>query len=236
MELHLHIAGRIDLPLAYRYFVQSMLYRALAADPDYAEGLHDGREGPEGRQFKLFTFGQLTGQYTVSEGRICFPAGASLEVRSGERDLLLRLMESLAVGKEVQLEKNRCAVSRCSLEHHVIGAEKLQIATLSPIVAYTTDSDKRTHFYPPDTPEFASLVAKNAGRKWQMRYGDAPVPPVKITYLGGLRKQVTMFKTTRITAYHGRFRLEGHPAMLDLLYHTGLGAKSSQGFGMFEIV
>lgn len=51
-----------------------------------------------------------------------------------------------------------------------------------------------------------------------------------------LKKQVTLFKGTRITAWDGRFRLKGDPALLTFLYNTGLGTKSSQGFGMFEQV
>ena len=47
---------------------------------------------------------------------------------------------------------------------------------------------------------------------------------------------MTLYKTTRITGWHGRFRLSGSPEMLDLLFHSGLGAKNSQGFGMFAPV
>ena len=48
-------------------------------------------------------------------------------------------------------------------------------------------------------------------------------------------KRATRFKTTFITAWHGRFVLEAPPRVLELLYDTGLGSKNSQGFGMFEI-
>lgn len=48
-------------------------------------------------------------------------------------------------------------------------------------------------------------------------------------------KYVTKFKDTYITAWRGDYILEGSKEYINFLYYTGLGAKNSEGFGMFSI-
>ncbi|MGN1306358.1 MAG: CRISPR-associated endoribonuclease Cas6 [Faecousia sp.] len=50
------------------------------------------------------------------------------------------------------------------------------------------------------------------------------------------RRLVTAFKHTCITACYGGFLLQGAPQVPDFLYHTGLGTRNSQGFGMFDLL
>jgi hypothetical protein len=92
-------------------------------------------------------------------------------------------------------------------------------------------------FFSPEEEAFYTMVVANARRKWQSSFGDVPfsfsITPGKNARF---RKQVTMFKDTRITAWDGRFRIMGDPQVLNFLYHTGLGSKSSQGFGMFRLL
>lgn len=234
MQLQLTFSGSLRLPMSYRHQVQSMLYHALDGCT-YGEALHDGRRGSDGRQFKLFTFGQLEGSYRLQEDRILFPEGAMLEVRSADEELLRRLFRHFIIGNQVRIGSNTVTVSACAFRNEMVDKGELEIVTASPIVAYITEKDGHTRFFSPEDPQFYSLVAANARRKWQMVYGDVPCPELTFTPVAGtkFRKQVTQYKTTRITAWHGRFHLSGQPQLLDLLYHTGLGAKSSQGFGMF---
>ena len=237
MQLCVHFAGKIDLPLAHRHYIQSMLYHLLASDQDYAAALHDGGENQEGRKFKLFTFGQLQGTYSIHNGRILFPQGAGLEIRSISDELLWRLFRKLIIGSQVRVGSNMLTVADCAFRNVQISANTVDVVTVSPVVAYITEASGCTRFFSPEENSFYTLIASNARRKWQMHYGSEydgvfSLTPVKNT---SFRKQVTAYKTTRITAWHGSFRLQADPQMLNLLYHTGLGAKSSQGFGMFSI-
>lgn len=236
MQLQIQFSGGLCLPLAYRHYVQSMLYDALRADPHYAASLHDGAPGI-GRPYKLFTFGQLRGKYTVEDWQIRFPQGASLEIRSVHDDLLLRLLRQFSPGSRMRLGNNTLTVVRSTLEDRQVQTGEILAVSQSPIVAYVTEEDGKTRFYSPEEAAFYALVTANARRKWQSLHGaDAPfdfsIAPAENAVF---RKQVTQFKTTRITAWDGRFRLSGDPAVLDLLYNVGLGAKSSQGFGMFWV-
>lgn len=50
---------------------------------------------------------------------------------------------------------------------------------------------------------------------------------------GDFRKLVTLFKNTYVNARYGSFTLEGNPKVI---YNVGLGNKTSQGFGMLEVL
>lgn len=238
MQLRFQLNGNISLPLSYRHYIQSMIYDALRSDPDYATDLHDNGITAQNRHYKLFTFGQLEGFYRIADRRILFPHGAALEIRSAHEELLLRLFRRITPGTRLRLGSTPVTVSDSILTNTAIAADTAAIRTCSPIVAYITQPDGHTRFFSPEEPEFYTLVTTNAHRKWCACGGEdtdfcfsiAPAPE------GRFRKQVTTYKATRITAWDGQFILRGSVPVLNLLYHTGLGAKSSQGFGMFRLI
>lgn len=236
MQLFLTLAApEIVLPLAYRHILQSMLYQALAVDPAYAQTLH-ASASDSGRPFKLYTFSQLQGNYTIRDKRICFTDQVQLEIRSVDDGLILRWLRALTPGTQVRLGSNTVTVTHCAVENRIISDFAVSIRTCSPIVAYLTHKDGKTEFFSPGEDMFYSLVTANAQRKWQKCFGTEP-PELSIRpSSSAFRKQVTMYKTTRITAWDGSFVLESTPEMLTMLYNLGLGTKSSQGFGMFSCI
>jgi len=235
MQLHLQFSGAIRLPMAHRYYIQSMIYDALRWDPVYSAALHDKGSMPDRRNFKLFTFSELEGSYTIEGAHILFPKGARLEIRSIYEEFIWRLFRSFVVGSQIRIGNNTLTVSECTCKNEIIQQDILYIRTKSPIVAYITEENGHTRFFSPDEPSFYSLLDANARRKWQAVYHEEITNgfSLKLAPCTDCRKQVTTYKSTRITAWHGQFLLSGDPAMLNLLYHTGLGSKSSQGFGMF---
>ena len=235
MQLYLELSGSISLPLSYRHYIQSMIYDTLRADPDYSTALHDSGVEVQKRRFKFFTFGQLEGNYRIVDRRILFSGGATLEIRSIHDELLLLLFRRLTPGSCLRLGSSVVTVSRTTMTNTVITADTVVIRTRSPIVAYITQADGHTRFFSPEEPEFYTLMITNARRKWQIYQGTEAGFELTVSPAEGsrFRKQVTTYKSTRITAWDGQFLLHGSPQVLNLLYHTGLGAKSSQGFGMF---
>ena len=236
MQLLLQLSGSFSLPLGYRHFVQSMLYDALRGDPAYSASLHNGGDMVQNRHFKLFTFSQLEGSYRIAGGQIRFPNGAALEIRSIHEEFLFLLFRYFTPGRQLRLGSAMFTVSHASLSNTVITTSAISVRTRSPIVAYITLPDGHTRFFSPEDPEFYSLIAANAHRKWRAIHGEDAPFDLRISPLHGcrFRKQVTTYKSTRITAWDGQFLLQGNPEVLNFLYHTGLGAKSSQGFGIFS--
>lgn len=82
------------------------------------------------------------------------------------------------------------------------------------------------------------MVNDNFYRKYQAYYGVVPCSSISMELHGdGIpKKMVTRYKNSYITAWYGTYCLKGERKYLDFLYQTGLGAKNSQGFGMFELL
>ena len=233
LEFHVQ---ELVLPLAYRYMVQGLIYSLASADPSLSREFHDGGVNGNGKQFKLFTFGQLEGPHKILHKTIVFPTKVKLEIRSTRSDFLLLLMSALEEKQTVELNGQPLRLNACSIRDHRISQDTIWIRTKSPVVAYITEADRYTRFFSPMEEGFYSLIETNARRKWDGVYAPVSCPLFRITPCkdGWFTKQVTTFKNTRVTAWGGVFRLEGDPALLNLLYNTGLGAKNSQGFGMFD--
>lgn len=228
----------LRLPMAHRSAVQGLIYHALEKDRDYQAFLHDRGYTDGLRQFKVFTFGELQGPYTVEAGQIRFRGPVGLQIRSADPRSIQLLLRHFDQGTACQLMHEQLTVRDIRLDDRHILAEQVDIRMLAPAVAYRTEGTQ-TIYYSPMDPEFYQMIMANAARKWESVY-DCPMPgdlwlePLEPAHR--YKKVVTRFKQTYITGWKGAFRLIGCAPVLDLLYQTGLGSKNSQGFGMFEVL
>lgn len=234
LKLKLTSAEPVSLPLNYNHALQSALYSALP-DDEYRAVLHEQGFGAGNRSFKLFTFGMLQGRYTVNREKkeICFPEEVGLELRSPDGELFRRFAASLCAGTELRLLGNRLmtAVSSAELSPKPYGGTTL-IRMLSPITVYRTENGK-TVYFSPEEAEFQSCVEGNLRSKYLAVFGHEDTGPVRLEPVK-VKRCVTVFKGTYITAWNGYFLLTAEPAAMGFLYDCGLGGKNSQGFGMFE--
>ena len=190
------------------------------------------------RAFRHFVFGRLHGLYErVPEG-LRFSQGVSLEVRNVQGRFVQLLMNSLQPGSVHRLGRNRLTVSELRLEDRHITADEIGIRMDSPVTVHQTLPDGSTFFPDPFDPEFGRLLAVNAARKWISLYRSDPpgglaVIPLEVT---GRDKVVTRYKDFFLTGWRGSYLLHGEPAVLDLLYQTGLGSRNAQGFGLFDTI
>lgn len=239
MQLRLELlANGMRLPIAYRQYVQAAIYHALREHPAYAQQLHDCGAQNGGKTYKLFTFSQLEGAYRVSGNVICFPGNVCLEIRSIHDALVLYLFSYFSGNREIRIADQRLVITGCWMSDKRLEDPSMKVFARSPVVAYRTCEDKKTIFYKPEDPEFCALLCANAERKWRSLYGGGEPISLQIELVPNCRytKQVTEFKGTCVTAWFGHFHLSGDSKMLNFLYQTGLGAKNSQGFGMFDLL
>lgn len=225
-----------SLPLAHKYPVQSLIYHILSQDPGFSAQLHDGGFSAGNRRFKLFTFGDLTGNYRIENGTICFRDFISLEVRSPEPAFLETLEKCARTGQTYTLNGNALTLIALRRDARTVTQNQIRVQTLSPVTAHTTLADGTTRYFSPEEPEFLQALVGNAYRKL-MSFGQ-PIPAGSLFILpqGSFKKVVTTYKGTYITAWKGEFLLKGNPELLTFLQDTGLGAKNSQGFGMFRVL
>lgn len=239
MQLNLILKNqKTVLPIAYRYFVQSMIYNAVETNPGFSRFLHDNGYINEDKKFKLFTFSPLNGNYSINNKTITFSDTISLEIRSFEPAIIQRLIYSLQKGNKINIGQNILTIDKCTLRNQTIYKPQIDIRTVSPIVAYyTPDNTNRVYFSPEDI-NFNQLIVNNAKRKWisaGKNENDFELTFKRIDEIP-IRKEVTNYKGSYITAWHGGFSLNGNPEVLDFLYNTGLGSKNSQGFGVFDLI
>ena len=89
LSVNIRLEEPLSLPLNYNHIIQSVIYRSLSVMPDYASFLHEQGYTNRKRQYKMFHFGQLTGDYVVREKKIIFQSYVMLEVRSPGPCLLI---------------------------------------------------------------------------------------------------------------------------------------------------
>lgn len=226
------------LPINYNHILQSVIYHSLGVLPGYATYLHEAGFGKEKRQYRMFQFGQLKGNYKIENKKIIFESNVMFEVRSPEPLLMNLLAESFR--KNGVIFGERCYRDvEIELFDYTVEETELRIQMCSPVTVYTTDSDSgTTYYYGPDEPEFYQAVQQNFYRKYQAYYGVRPTSIIQISEIAEHkeRKFVTKYQGSYITGWFGMFCLSGERKYLDFLYQTGLGAKNAQGFGMFQIL
>lgn len=231
-------AEGLSLPTAYQYAVQGMIYDALDTLPSYQALLHDRGYAGDGKRFKCFTFSRLTGRYRIENGRILFFGGCSLEIRSSDPLLIRLLTDAFAKGTVHRLGSSFVIVSACEPDDRHIVSDDVSIRMLSPVTVYRTGTDRHTDYANPAELRFYEWIRNNATQKWKsLMHTPLPGPlTAKPLAVSARDKVVTTYKGTRITGWMGSYHLTGPRQLLDLLYQIGIGAKNSQGFGMFEIL
>ena len=166
---------------------------------------------------------------------IIFCDRIAFEIRCHDAFMAQLLLSGFNKGKKVKLLKNELTVESSIFENKIIFERSITVRAVSPITVLSNTTDGHTVYYTPDDELFYERILANAKRKWCTLYGeddfDMSISPMDTNF----RKLVTLFKGTYINAWYGTFVLEGNPKVIDFLYNVGLGNKTSQGFGMFDL-
>lgn len=239
MQFYLRFAvNQLTIPLAYRYQVMSMLYKTMTINELYGTLLHDVGFQRGKRTYRMFCFGQLSGESIIhrKEKKITFPDAVFLEVRTADEQLEDLWMEAFQPGLTLTLFEQPLVLTDIVGKREKIKRTRCRIEMLSPMLAYRT-IEKKTRFYNPLDPEFAQIIAGNFVRKYEALTGEV-VPEIQLIPQSiGLRdKTVALFRETYLTAWGGQYLLKGRPEHLSFLYDAGLGGKNAQGFGMFRVL
>ena len=238
LVIHMNLDRPLSLPINYNHILQAVIYQSLNTMPDYADFLHSGGFTRGQRQYKLFQFSQLTGAYRIENRRIIFHSDVSFEVRNPE-PLLIHLIGEYIWNYGVTFGTHTYTDINLELYDYTIEETELLIRMKAPLTVYCTEPESgRTCYFNPDEPQFYEMINDNFYRKYQAYYGVAPYSLISMELHGDKipKKMVTRYKSSYITAWYGTYRLKGQRKYLDFLYQTGLGAKNSQGFGMFELI
>ena len=228
--------GIIDIPVNYNYYVQSAIFKILADEnSDYAEYLHNIADGSKTR-YKFFTFGSLIGKSHFYNKTLYYEGGIKLEIRSVSNEFLQVLANSVLNGNKLCIGKHCLSIKDVDIRGYTVPDTLLKIRTLTPIVAKKQTEDNHTEYYSPQDVRFIKRIRETFENKYNVFVGQVQHSSIDILPLNVGKKVVTKYKNTWITAYHGTFEICGSTECLQFLYDVGLGVKTSQGFGMFEVI
>jgi len=220
--------------------VQGLIYDSLKGE--VADFLHEKGFKREKRSFKMFAFSRLLGNYNIdkTKGIIVFGDEISLIVSSPYDEFCNSLASNMLLKKNLRLGENTLEVVKFIMERDIVSENRINIKTLSPIVAYSTllrpDGRKYTCYFEPGEKDFCRLIENNLRKKYEAFYKkEAPDGEFEIRQLHKPKMSVMSYKQTVIKGYSGRFELSGSIQMLQMAVDAGLGSKNSQGFGCIRL-
>ena len=154
LSVNIRLEEPLSLPLNYNHIIQSVIYRSLSVMPDYASFLHEQGYTNRKRQYKMFHFGQLTGDYVVREKKIIFQSYVILEVRSPE-PLLINILAENIRKNGITFGQRVCRDVELELYDYTVEKNEIIAEMKSPLTVYSTDRESgRTYYFNPEEKEF----------------------------------------------------------------------------------
>lgn len=265
MSLRIKVAFKAPkLPIIYRHRFMALIKEALEkSDIDYKKSLYPDKNSEKSKIPKPFCFSVSipSGSTTKKEKIIIdegveiedtvfyFPQNSSLSfyISSSEYQFMVCLynglleMESFPFGNNINLKLERVFMLN---EKTIAGGESI-FRTNTPVLIEDKDGK-------PVLPFANSLQSFNEHfnaihdrilkdlREGQGLYREMEFTPMSIKKqvvkhtLKGFREKTGKPYMT-FTCFEGRFKLTGDPKDLQMLYQTGIGLRTGQGFGMVEV-
>jgi len=234
--------GKIVLPIDYNKIIMGFIYKNI--DEDLAKFLHEQGFHYEKRQFKLFTFSRIFGEFRIKskEQVIEFSQKAYLFISSPLQNFLQQFAEHLVKKGEMKIGRNKIFISEISVSPTPEFSPPITIKMLSPMVVYSTftkkDGEKKTYYYTPAEREFRDLIKENLRKKYTALNKknidfDFSIEPVR---MDKRNEKVIIYKNTVIKGWMGKYKVDAPDEILKLGYDTGFGSKNSQGFGMWTYI
>lgn len=238
MQLKIHIKNRkdISLPMSYNYQLMSALYSLIGSDRELSDFIHSEGWRSGGAAFKLFCFSPLSGHYRIENKQIIFDDVISFEIRSPSHKFIDVVRSQLFDNGKLTLFNYDLEVRMIECYDKRFDYMDYHIRTAAPICLRHILGNGRTEYYSPEDIEFDELLNLNLYRKFTAAYGYEPPSTVDLALTSRPKKVVTKIKDTWVTGYHAAFDMHARPTVAQFLYDTGLGARNSQGFGMFDIL
>ncbi len=236
-------APSITIPVAYHHQVQGLIYSFLRDGG--GEALHDESLDFGMRHYKLFTFSSLRGgKFINSRKSLYFDSSVYIDIRSVRSEFCDALLKGLNSERSIELFGQPLSIHSIQTNDVPITNSKIHIKMLSPLTLHRTTEDGYTEYINPLDSDFSKEINRNFIRKYYAFTGqkNSAEITIKPRAIGGQDRYLTLYKKAKnaaekdiyITGWRGEYELSGRPEYLNFLYYCGLGARNSDGFGMFE--
>lgn len=234
---------KMSVPVHHQEWLHGLIYHSIR-DENYRDFLHNQGFQQGKRQFRMFTFSKLQGEYLwneVASSLDYLPPRASFIFSAYDRRLVQELASTLLIKDDLRIGPHRVRVDSIEQIHEHL-SERMLIRFITPVTMYSTfmlGQKRKTYYYSPYEEEFSPLIEANACKKYEALYGRKPEKGNLIlspAYKKAMRPRITKFKSTVIKGWLGEFVLEGDRELIELTHAVGLGGKNSNGHGLFKII
>lgn len=235
----------LRLRMHYQSALMGFLYQNIS-DPAFQRFIHNEGYSHQGRVYKNFSFSRIQGKYRINKElkEISFESPFSIVVCSPIDQFLHDLIQTIIQSESLRLGTQEIRLESAYIMPTVKISSQIRIRMLSPLVNYSTlthpNGLKHTHYYKPTEQLFSTMVEENLKRKYFSYHGvDEEISQspfaIKAVSVNEKDKTITYFRNTVIEGWMGTYELDGHPALLQWAYDTGLGSKNSMGFGCVDV-
>ncbi|WP_285815735.1 CRISPR-associated endoribonuclease Cas6 [Thomasclavelia cocleata] len=239
-KLYFKLNKPLKLKLNYHEDIQRFIYLLFTKEnKEYAQFLHNQGYG-EIKKYKLFTFSKLySPKRTIKNHEIIFEDMLILNIAGVDTNFDQYLLNTLNNYTNFKLQDQNIILKKYQIFKYNYN-KQIKIKLLSPIVirkTYLKENKKKTYYFNPLEKDFTERINNLFKKKYEAYYGITSEDiTIKLVSVNEKDKYVTKYKNTYITAWHGTYLLQGKKEYLEFLYYIGLGEKTSQGFGMFEVI
>lgn len=236
--------GPVKLPIQYNHILQGLIYDHIS-DAALRHFLHEEGFDINNRRYKMFTFSRLEGRFNMNrdKGTIEFQPPLKMTLSSAMDVLIEDLSEAFMKSNHLSLLGQPIYLSAIKVMPRPSISDRLKVKMLSPVVAYSTGKNMEktiTYYYSPMEANFSKIIEEGLHRKYQLIYNRRLLEPeVSIKPIGHIDNRymkVMEYKNTVIKGWMGIYWLEGNPELLKVAYDSGIGSKTSMGFGCFDIL
>ncbi len=240
MRIVIEFKNEIFLPFKhYNHILQSFIYRNLPKN--LAKFLHEEGFSHGKRKFKLFTFSRLIGKSKIKDEFIKISPPVSLKISSPQKEFIIGLINEIMKKQKLKIGENEVEIDNIRVEQKPQFESITKIKMLSPMTVYSTfkkEGKKKQYFYNPKEKDFSRLIEENLKKKYKAFYGKDIEGRLEVypLHIDSKDLKIVYFKGTVIKGWMGRYELRGDERLMSWAWEVGLGAKNSQGFGMFEVI
>lgn len=242
-----------NLPINYQYEQSAAVYKILSSsDKVYSAWLHDnGFQLENGKKFKFFTFSRFKiDRWRVwpekerlqifsdtVEWQISFLPEKSTEtfIRGVFRDQIFEIGDKKSVVQFI--------VRNVEALPEPVYSEKMIFVTMSPLCLKFRRSDGKTDYLSPTDVRAPFILFNGLLDKYRLYYGKGcrnSLSECKLKVLNEPKPVVVKLKAdtdeeTRVKGFMCRIEVQAPVELMRLMYESGAGALSSQGFGCLGV-
>lgn len=240
----------IVLPVQYLYSIHCLIYKMFT--PETAQKIYLDGFPYQGKKLKLFSYSRILEKGKIDKKRrvLCFNDTISFYFSCPLPYVVNDFLSNAFATEEIMLFGNNLMLSAFEpVEEPDLNSSSVRITMTSPVTVYSTldkeDGKKFTYYFAPTDPAFSKLIEENAKRKYGATMTALGIPisnkevsqmHLRITpqnYNVKYDKKILYFKNKVVEGYTGIYILKGTPELIKITYDCGIGASTSEGFGMW---